>query len=144
MPRHHPPHTKRQEPISNFNTITYFYIYIHKKTKAKQFILSKDNSKLQDSQHKSDYERERERERENRNTLMLPKVRGGDAATCWRLRFLFPDLAFAVADLTIFDLGQVNLWSHHRRIALGVQCFCCNLAKSLPLLRSEDVRFLLG
>ena len=48
--------TKRQEPVSNFNTITYFYIYIHlhKKTKAKQFILSKDKSKSQDSQHKSD------------------------------------------------------------------------------------------
>ena len=46
IPWAHPPHTKRQEPISNFNTITYFYIYLHlhKKTKSKQFILPKNKS----------------------------------------------------------------------------------------------------
>ena len=73
MPQPYPPHTKRQlrqEPISNFNTITYFYIYIHlhKKIKAKQLYCQKISlsHKTHKSQHKSDYERERERERENR------------------------------------------------------------------------------
>ncbi|KAK9989766.1 hypothetical protein SO802_030005 [Lithocarpus litseifolius] len=70
---------------------------------------------------------------------------GGAAATRQRLRFLFFDLAFAVADLTISNLGQVNLRSRCRRASLGVQCcYCCRyrcLAESL-LLWSEDAEIL--
>ena len=133
MPRHHPPHTKRQEPISNFNTITYFYIYIHlhKKTKAKQFILSKDNSKLQDSQHKSDYERERERERERteipwcclRSGVALPRHVEGWGSYL-KISLLpspisqSPIWAKSISDLTIvellwvFNVFVVTLLSH--------------------------------
>ena len=81
---------------------------------------------------------------------MLPEVRGSVAVARWRLRFLFPNLvfavtnlAFAVADLAIFDLGQVNLRSHHRRVALGVQC-CCAALLSLFFFRIATFNALLS